>query len=831
MKSFFKFIKTVFLISLTLILVGITLFYTYRTEIKEHAVIEINKRLNAKISLKSHELSFISQFPQISFNLNEPIIFDAIKGSQDTFIVAKRIDLTFNLKSLLKRKIKVSELSIYDARIKIKTDKDGISNFNIIKSDNDTTSNQSINFNLEKVLLSNVKISYINQQIEQNHLLLANNAEALLTLDEKQLNIFLNGSMHLDHIGIKKLNYLKDKNIKLNAGLHYFFENKKLEIIPSDITVENAKFKLKGTYVSKNPDAIDFSFNSEEGDIQTLISILPQNFTQEFNNYESKGKVSFKGKIKGNISQSQDPKMEFDFAVKNASIFHPETKRSLKKVNLSGSYIGQGEVSKLVIGSLDAFVGKDHLTGAIRLDNLKDPYLNMDLKGSLNVPSLVEFLPPIGLKKPKGKATVNLHFKGPLNAINNGGHFIAEGSMKLEDFSVELGENRPQVKDFNASVSFNNYDLNLEEVTGKIGKSDIHLQGKFINFLPYLFGDNQKLNIETSFQSKHLDLDELLKSSDEETKGENHYYFSISKNLNLKLDLKIDELKLRRLVDKDIGKNLSGTIEIKDQYIVYQNINFDVAGGQVSTSGNINAKNPAEIKVKNWGNLNNIDVGKAIYLFEDFSQDFLTHDNLEGALSAKIISELSFDSNLVLNLPKLITDIEMKVINGSLKDFGPMTSMRYYMKNKNMLKYLRDDNLKLVAFDTLQNTIKIADEKVIIPKMKIHSSAHDFTIIGTHSFTNYLDYSISFPLINYQRKERLENEGVYFDEHTGKFDIYLKVVGPAANYEIIHEKQKTTGAVFQTVEESVHRIFEEDEKDPYAGLILDDDTSNVIEIE
>ena len=835
MKSFFKFVKIVFFFFLTLFLLGAGLFYTYRTEIKEQAVTEINKRLNAKISLKSHELSFLSQFPKISFNLNEPIVFDAIKGSQDTFIVARQIDLTFNLRSLLKNNLSVSELSIYDARIKVKTDKNGTSNFNIIKTTDDSTQNNSFDFSLEKILLQNVEISYINQQIEQNHLLKAKEVEALLELTDQQIKIFLDGGMQLDHIGIKKLNYLKNKNVALNLGLNYYFENNKLEIVPSDIQVENAKFKLQGTYLSQNPDFIDFSFKSEEGDIQTLISILPQDYTQEFSKYQSKGKVAFKGSINGKVSKTEDPKMQFEFAVKNASIYHPETNRSLEKVNLSGSYQGQGEVSKLVIGSLDAFVGKDHLTGAIRLDNLKNPYLNMDLKGSLDVPSLVEFLPSTGLKNPNGTATVDLHFQGPLNAIGNGGKFKAEGKIKLTSFSVDLGENKPSVKDFNAIVSFNNYDLNLESVSGKIGTSDIQLKGKFIDFLPYLFGDKKELNIQASFASTHLDIDELLKSSKEEAQDapteEIHYFFSISEDLKLNLDLKVDELKFRNLVGDNIGKNLSGTIVIQDQYIVYESIKFDLAGGKVSTSGNVNAKNPSKITVKNWGNLDNIDVGRAIYIFEDFNQDFLTHDNLQGNLNARIISELSFDSTLVLDMSHLKTDIDMKVVNGALKDFGPMTSMRYYMKTNNMLKYLRDDNLKMIEFDTLKNTIKIANEKVIIPKMKIHSSAHDFTIIGTHTFDNHLDYSISFPIVNYKRKERLENEGVYFDEHTGKFDIYLKIVGPADSYEVVHEKQKTKEAVFQTVEESVNRIFQEDEKDPYAGLILDDDSTNVIEIE
>ncbi len=833
MRSFFKFVKIIFFLFLTILLLGVCLFYVYKTEIKQQAVVELNKRLNAKVSITSHELSFLSQFPKVSFNLNEPVVFDAIKGSQDTFIVARQIDLSFNLKSLLKNEISISELSIYDARIKVKTDRNGTSNFNIIKASDDTTKSKSLDFSLEKVLLKNVEISYINQQIEQNHLLKANEVEALLELTDKQLKIFLDGDMQLDHIGIKKLNYLKDKRIALNLGLNYSFDKNKLEIVPSDIAIENAKFRLQGTYISKNPDFIDFNFKSEEGDIQTLISILPQEFTEEFNKYQSKGKVAFKGNVKGKVSKSEDPKMQFDFAVKNASIFHPETNRSLEKVNLSGSYQGQGEVSKLVIGNLDAYVGKDHLTGAIRLDNLKDPFLNMDLKGSLDVPSLVEFLPSIGLKNPKGTATVDLHFQGPLNAIGSGGKFKAKGKIRLADFSVDLGENKPSVRDFNALVSFNNYDLNLEKVVGKIGASDIQLKGKFIDFLPYLFGEKKELNIQASFASTHLDVDELLRSSEEEAQDtpDNHYAFSISEDLVLKLDLKIDELKFRKLVGNDIGKNLSGTVVVKDQYIVYNKIDFDLAGGKVSTSGNVNAKNPAQITVKNWGNLDNIDVGKAIYLFEDFNQDFLTHKNLQGALNARIISELSFDSTLVLDMSKLKTNIEMKVINGALTDFGPMTSMRYYMKTNHMLKYLRDDNLKMIAFDTLQNTIKIENEKVIIPKMKIHSSAHDFTIVGSHTFDNYLDYSISFPIVNYKRKQRLEDEGVYYDEHTGKFDIYLKIKGPADSYEIVHEKQMTKEAVFQTVEESVHRIFKEDEKDPYAGLILDDDPSNMIEIE
>lgn len=831
MKSFFKFIKIFFWIAFVLLTISIALFYTYRTEIKETAITEINKRLNAKVSLKSHELSFVSQFPKVSFNLHEPIVYDAIKGSRDTFIVAKRIDLSFNLKSLIQRKIKVSELNIYDAKIKVKTDKSGISNYNIIKTDSDTSSSESFDFSLEKIYLKNVEVAYINQQIEQNHLLLANEIEALLTLDDKRLNIFLNGDMNLDHIGIKKLNYLKSKHLSLNLGLKYLFESQKLEIVPSDLVVENAEFKLAGTYISQNPDFIDFNFKSEEGDIQTLISILPQKYTEEFNKYQSKGKVSFNGSINGKLSQTLDPKIQFDFKVKEASIFHPETNRSLDKVNLTGSYQGEGEVSKLVIGSLDAYVGKDHLTGAIRLDNLSNPYLNMDLRGSLDVPSLIDFIPSMGLKNPKGNAFVNLHFQGPLSSISNGEQFKAEGKIMLSDFSVSLGKNKPTVKDFNAKVSFNNYDLNLESVSGKIGNSDIHLKGKFIDFLPYLFGDKKELNIKTKFTSNYLDIDELLKNSNTDSDEENKYFFSISEDLNLKLDVHVSKLKFRRLQGNDIGKNLDGSIVIKDRYIVYDNINFDIAKGKAKASGNINARNPSEIKVKNWGDLEKIDVGKAIYLFEDFSQDFLTHENLQGELTSRIISELSFDSNLVLNMPKLKTNIEMLVVNGALKEFGPMTSMRFYMKNKNMLKYLRDDNLRFIAFDTLKNTISVENEKVIIPKMRIHSSAHDFTIVGTHTFDNYLDYKISFPIINYQRKERLENEGVYFDEATGKFDVFLKIVGPADNYEIIYDKKKTKKAAFQTVEESVQKIFKEDEKDPYAGLILDDDTTNIIEIE
>ena len=84
-----------------------------------------------------------------------------------------------------------------------------------------------------------------------------------------------------------------------------------------------------------------------------------------------------------------------------------------------------------------------------------------------------------------------------------------------------------------------------------------------------------------------------------------------------------------------------------------------------------------------------------------------------------------------------------------------------------------------------------------------------------------MNYHVNFPLINYNREERLSQSGLDLDAQD-RWIIYLDITGDVDDYKIDFDESRSLGTAVKAVGGRVKQVFEEDKEE--VGL----DTTSVI---
>lgn len=830
-----KFVKYLFLFFLISSLsIGLLAYYN-KDKILLAFQNKANDYLQTEVKVDKIDLDFYHRFPQISIQLDNPLIFDAIQGSTDTFLVAKNINLSLDLLELIRGEYSVNRVSIQNARIKIKIDEAGNNNYTIFKS-SATEKDTSFKFNLENVLLTNVRIEYIDQRINNNHAVLAKELEASLSVSDERIKIDLLGDLYSEHIGIRGEKYLKQKNVTLDCNLAFLYDSRELIISPSTIKIGTSAFSISGVYINNAHNTTDVHIEGDNTNIQTIVALLPNHIATKLNEYQSEGNVFFSGNIKGNISKTESPQITCDFGFKNASFYHPATKQSIKNATLTGRYTN-GEKRNLSTSSIDlkdvsGSIGSGNFSGNFNYRNFESPYLKMNINANLDFSRIMLMYPVKEIASPSGIFRVQANFDGSLYDLRTNTQKVrSSGSFDIQKVDFTWVPNKLKVQNLDGHFLFNNSDLGITEFSGKVGNSDFALSGFFKNFVAYLFVENVNLKMEAGIESNMLDLDELLSSDNTLNTNKKDYLFNLSPKLSFDVDCNVKNLKFRQLTGNNIGKNLVGDLHLYDQKLSFNRIQFDLAGGRINSQGIMNAQDTTNYKAHITGNVETVQVDRFFDIFENFGQTFITEKNLSGTVSAEFDTKLFFNNKLTFNSDKLLADLTISINNGKLMKLEPLEEMGFFMRTKNYDKYLKNSNLSDISFSTLKNSIHIENKKMVIPEMEIKSSSADFSIRGTHSFNNEIDYYVSVPLINYQRRADREDRGIQKNNASGEFYLHMQLVGTLDDFEINIDKKETIESAKEKIGNEIQQLIKRDKEEIDYIQIDIEDTTNMIDFD
>ncbi len=773
--------------------------FLFKDRIIQRFVAEANKHLNTPVKIGKIDVSMFAGFPNLAIVFTDVYVEDSHPGIYP-LLTAERLAFTLNPVQLWKGNYTIRGVSITGSETNLRINAAGKANYIILKETaGDGTGSGVVQFDLRNVHLVNTTVSYIDQQADQHHVFNSDKLTASILVKGLLYKITAKGDVVTEQIGVGNTRFLTHKTFDVNTLIDYDDEKKVVDFNSSIVKLGRSQFEISGNYSFRDKNLIDLNAVGKDTDIQTLLSLLPEETSQKLKQYRSDGDVFFNLSLKGEISDRKSPFLSVSFGCNDATVFHPDYQSRISKANLNGSFASPSLTNfndaNLFLKNMEGELNGKTFTGNLSISQFNDPYIALDFKGELDAASLNNFYPIPEITNLQGLIAADIMFEGKTSLLKKKAtaqKVKTNGAITLHDVNFNYGKQNIHFKDINGTLQFNNNDLALSNVQGYFENSDFQLNGFFKNIITFLLFENQPIGIETDLKSKFLDLDQLFSIGFEE-EGSQEYQFRISPNLQLNFNCDVKAMKYRRFKPTHI----KGDLLVKNQVAVSRNITMRTMGGNLTLNGIVDAKNSKAIDVITTFKLDGQHIDSVFYVFENFDQTFIEDKHLKGRAYANVDLEMTLNEKLNLIAPTLIADISATIRNGELNNFEPM---------KKLNKYLDDEGLSKMRFADLKNEIHIEKQTIYLPQMEVKSNVTTIQLSGTHTFDQHIDYRVVAPLRNKKKIDPDEAFGAIEEDGTGKAKIFLKITGTTDVYEVSLDKDAVKKKIASDLKKEVQEL-------------------------
>ncbi|HEY9487081.1 MAG TPA: AsmA family protein, partial [Chryseosolibacter sp.] len=397
-----KLVRRIFfysVLSLVAVVIALTAsVFLYKDRIIQQFIREANKQLNTPITIKKMDVSIFQEFPQLSIVFHDVYVEDSHPG-QYPLLTAKRISFQLNPIDAWRGDYTVNGMDIRDSETNLKINQDGDNNYTIVtkKQRGAAESQSALGFVLSNVSLHNTIVHYTDHRNLQDFTFSSKKLAAAIRSAGDIYDIEAKGDLTPEKMVISNNNFLHGKSFAIESHLVYDDLKKYLTIHPSELALKTSNFSVTGTYSWIEKNIIDITTTGKDTDIQTLLSLLPESKGKQFDRYRSKGDVYFKTRLNGEISSNRHPAIAVDFGFNDATLYHPDFKTRIENANLKGSF-STGDVTDLSLATLslrdiNAKLNGENFQANFVLHNFSDPEINMDFKGKIDAPAVLDLYP------------------------------------------------------------------------------------------------------------------------------------------------------------------------------------------------------------------------------------------------------------------------------------------------------------------------------------------------------------------------------------------------------------------------------------------------------
>ncbi len=723
-----KIFKVLFIIILVLIVALFSIPFLFKGKIVEMAKTEINNSVNAKVNFGKFDLSIFSSFPNLAFTINDLSVIGTDTFAGDTLAYINKMSLVVDLMSVMGDNIKVSAIELNQPVIHAIALKDGTANWDIAAEDTTVTEKEvpedttSSNFNLalKRLQINDAIISYRDDDLG-----------VVTTL--KHLDLTLKGDMSLAKTtmeitsAIKEAsfsyegtNYLTKANITINVKIAADLDNSVYTFEDNKFTINELPLSFDGEVAMPTDDiSMNLSFAIKDSPFKQLLSLIPALYMNDFAGLKASGTFSFDGKLKGIYNDSLMPCYDINLGINNGSFQYPDLPKAVKNVamDLNIKNLDSADINKTVVN-----LKKFHLEMAgnpvdaklISKNLLVDPYIDAFVKGKVDLGSIKDIMPLDDMEL-NGLISADLSMKGYLSAIENEHYedFQADGNLGIQNM-VYKSSDMPEVAISDMLLSFSPAFVSLKNFDAKIGKSDLHANGRIDNLLQYYF-NNDTLSGNFNLNSGYFDINEWM--SDDETAstetsttdtvaaGEELSVVEIPKNINFVMNSDIGKLHYDNLDITDF----KGTLIVRGGEVIMQELSMQMLEGTIDMNGKYSTKDMSKPSMDYEMSLTDIDLPKTYAAFKTIQKLAPILEKSTGKISGKMTLSMILKPNMEPDMKTLngFGNIQTKelVIKGA-KLFGLMDSFfhtnkfsEFKPKDTNLSIKIKDGNISFDPFD------------------------------------------------------------------------------------------------------------------------------------
>ena len=781
-KRLFKIAKWFFGILLSLFLLISLSLYIFKDDICQAAVNEVNRHLNAKVTVSQVDLTFWSTFPNLSIDFNNVFVQDPTEGStdRDTLLYTDLIRCKINPFDAWSKDYTVKSLEIHPGVLNLHVDTEGNNNYSIFKEPEPSTTDESFEMELEDVLFQHFRFNYSNAATSQEY---RTHIKSMALSGDFSKDVFTaeaRSDLKIIAANSGNLTLVSNKLAKLGLGVQVNTKDGTVSIPKSTISVANLPFHFEG-----NVDSLGFHFELSGKDIgiEEAASNLALAQTNEIKAFSGTGTLLFDLIINGKNEVLKPVEITCNFGVKNGTLRDPNSGISLSDLSLEGAYsnIGGPDEEFVVLKNIGFQTKGGPFRGNLKITEFQEPLFRGDAVGLLNVAVIRSLFKLTQFQQLKGTIDLSSQFvvKTRVQPDESKTYDIrkCEGQVVFNKVTAQLHEDKRIYRDIEGRVFLRNDRVGMDAVTLKLGSSDFAINGLFKGVADY-FSKRGNLVADVDIKSERIVLEDLGSDSKADKMQSTRSYI-LPNNIEGQAYLDVERLRY----DTHDFLDLQGNMKIKHRRIHFPKVKVSNGGADASGWVIISENRPEIFTISSRVVSNNIVFNKLFREWNNFEQDVITSNNIQGTARISLEFQAPFDLRSGIISKAIDATVGIKIDDGRLKNvqafqeitqsLNEMTSARLAIGKENIKMF--EQKLLDLQFDHLENTLIIRNGVIVIPAMSIKSSALDLEISGKHTFENSIDYRFGFRFRDLKMEDESEF-GTIRDDGTGKH-VFMRMYG------------------------------------------------------
>ncbi len=525
----------------------------------------------------------------------------------------------------------------------------------------------------------------------------------------------------------------RDTRIEIKKNLQIDANN--LNIQELKINLGNLPISLQGKILDYSGDkpSVDVQFSGGPSDIDNIIGLIPSNMiSSEYKNIESNGNLFVDGKIKGTIDTKnaaesiQQSDFHIAMTLKNGSVKHPQLEKPMSNI----SFEVDVDPKMLQVKNFHTDFGQSKVDYSAKITNyLTNPQFEFITNTILDLKDVYALHQDLPVKDLKGSVSLSLKASGNTNDLKATN---VNGTIQTSAVGLQYPEMKYDVENLNSVLKLEKNNINIQNVSMLINKSDLSLRGSLIN--PMAMMDDKKSSVmkfALQASSKNLNADTLMPppdDSDAPVEMPDAFY---------KIDGNLGFIAQKLTFNKLDMTQAKGNIGIHNGIVEFKPVSVQVFNGTVSLNGTVNLKNRKKPAFDLNTELKNIQVQKALAYADNIDKLLRLHNSLKAdiGLKAKTKGELLKDYSLNIN---------------TLDSSGSFSLSNAVIQNHPIQKafssYFNSNAFQNIDIKQWTQAFTIENGKVNVNNLSFGAKDFDFKVNGWQSVDGKNDFAIDAKL-------------------------------------------------------------------------------------
>ncbi len=456
----------------------------FKDDIKAALEKEVTKSVNADVAFDDFNISFFSNFPNITAGINNLGIMNREPFAGEMLFATEKFEVEINLADVLFGDgLQVKGISLIRPVINIQVLKDGRANYDIAIPTADTTTTEEsgdFSFGIDHWEILDGDVTYDDQSMNFILAMTGLNHSGSGDFNQDAFDLKTKTSADSLSTSFDGVEYLTDKQVEIDATLNISEDYTKYVFKDNTAKVNDFGMHFDG-WLKMNEDdfGMDITFNTPDNSFKSLLSLVPGIYTKNFDDIKTEGDLSFSGFAKGTYSEKQMPAFNLALLVKNAMFKYPDLPTAVNNINLDlliDNKDGNIQHTLVDLKKLHLNLGSNPVDAMARITQLYPTKIDANVQAKLNLAELNKMFPMEGLEM-KGSYVIDLKTKGVYDSLKklipaiDASMTLANGYVKSADFPIPMD-------DMHFTSTVKNASGNLAETVIQVNDFNMLMDGE-----------------------------------------------------------------------------------------------------------------------------------------------------------------------------------------------------------------------------------------------------------------------------------------------------------------------------------------------------------------